>query len=112
MAWQTPKTDWDTSDNPGPGDFNRIEDNLLSLVSILTGQISNGGTIPLPDGYTEDQCHWMVSPCSITMGADITHIHCSANGTRTVTCYSIRSSGDDPVHVSGTANYMIIGVKQ
>ena len=31
-------------------------------VTILTGSISNGGTIPLPSGYTESQCKWIVSP--------------------------------------------------
>lgn len=33
-----------------------------SSVAILTGSISNGGTIPLPAGYTESQCKWIVSP--------------------------------------------------
>lgn len=28
MAYQTPKTDWQASDAPGPGDFNRIEGNI------------------------------------------------------------------------------------
>ena len=30
-------------------------------VSILTGTIAHGGTIPLPSGYTEAQCKWSVS---------------------------------------------------
>lgn len=29
--WQTPKTDWQASGIPGPGDFNRIEGNILYL---------------------------------------------------------------------------------
>ena len=33
-----------------------------SSVTIITGSISNGGTIPLPSGYTESQCKWIVSP--------------------------------------------------
>lgn len=31
-------------------------------IKIITGSISNGGTIPLPSGYTESQCKWIVSP--------------------------------------------------
>ena len=34
--------------------------NLSDHLAILTGTISDGGTIPLPDGYTEDQCKWIV----------------------------------------------------
>ena len=30
-------------------------------VAILTGTIAHGGTIPLPAGYTEAQCKWIVS---------------------------------------------------
>lgn len=33
-----------------------------SSIKIITGSISNGGTIPLPSGYTESQCKWIVSP--------------------------------------------------
>ena len=31
-------------------------------VKIFTGTVSNGGTIPLPTGYTDSQCQWFVSP--------------------------------------------------
>lgn len=34
--WQQPKTDYTSSSNPGPGDFNRIEENIL----FLSGKIS------------------------------------------------------------------------
>lgn len=33
-----------------------------SSIKIITGSISNGGTIPLPSEYTESQCKWIVSP--------------------------------------------------
>lgn len=33
-----------------------------SGVAILTGTLASGNTIPLPSGYTEDQCKWIVSP--------------------------------------------------
>lgn len=32
-----------------------------SPVHVVSGTIGNGGTIPLPDGYTDSQCHWTVS---------------------------------------------------
>ena len=31
-------------------------------VFVTTGTIGNGGTIPLPAGYTDSQCQWLVSP--------------------------------------------------
>lgn len=93
-----------------------------SGVSILTGTISHGGTIPLPSGYSEGQCRWMVSmnndnPSNTAWdwqeGVSLDHIHsyCSANGTRVVTCYrTVLNETGSQTH-NGTANYIIIGVK-
>jgi len=30
-------------------------------VDFLTGTVSSGGNIPLPDGYEENECQWMVA---------------------------------------------------
>ena len=76
-------------------------------VSILTGFLSNGGTIPLPAGYTESQCKWAAFPRTVnnTGDAGINSIECTVAG-RVVT---ITSEG---VSVAGnTASYIIIGVK-
>ena len=93
-----------------------------SGVSILTGTISHGGTIPLPSGYSEGQCRWMVSMNNdnasgigwdMQEGVSSDHIHsyCSANGTRVVTCYrTVLNETGSQTH-NGTANYIIIGVK-
>ena len=93
-----------------------------SGVSILTGTISHGGTIPLPSGYSEGQCCWMVSmnndnPSNTAwdwqegVSSDHIHSYCSANGTRVVTCYrTVRNETGTQTH-NGTANYIIIGVK-
>ena len=93
-----------------------------SGVSILTGTISHGGTIPLPSGYSEGQCCWMVSmnndnPSNTAwdwqegVSSDHIHSYCSANGTRVVTCYrTIINETGSQTH-NGTANYIIIGVK-
>lgn len=36
--------------------------NPAPKVLVVTGTIPHGGTIPLPAGYTESQCQWMVGP--------------------------------------------------
>lgn len=93
-----------------------------SGVSILTGTISHGGTIPLPSGYSEGQCRWIVSmnndnPSNTAwdwqegVSSDHIHSYCSANGTRVVTCYrTVLNETATQTH-NGTANYIIIGVK-
>jgi hypothetical protein len=50
MSWQTPKTDWKSSDNPGPGDFNRIEGNMLVVRKVL---FTTSGIFVVPDGITK-----------------------------------------------------------
>ena len=91
-------------------------------VAVLTGVIGNGGTIPLPSGYSEGQCRWMVSmnndnPSNTAwdwqegVSSDHIHSYCSANGTRVVTCYrTVLNEAGSQTH-NGTANYIIIGVK-
>jgi len=89
-------------------------------ISILTGTVAHGGTIPLPAGYTEVQCKWMVSPSDMHgwsdggggIAADM-QIQCSAIGTRAVTCQArvLDNGGGWQAWYAGTANYMIIGTK-
>lgn len=85
-------------------------------VAVLTGTISNGGTIPLPSGYTEAQCKWSVSTNSqvtalSTDGSDDrTYIRCFTTG-RVVSCYMSNKNAPEVVKESGVANYIIIGVK-
>lgn len=91
-------------------------------VTILTGTISNGGTIPLPAGYTEAQCKWLVSindSNSDNMGWDISeasaYVHvknnCSATGTRLVTATVTVNDNGTLKTYNASANYIIIGVK-
>lgn len=93
-----------------------------SGVAILTGTIANGGTIPLPSGFTEAQCKWIVSmnndnPSNTAwdwqegVSSDHIHSYCSANGTRVVTCYRTVINETGTQTHNGTANYIIIGVK-
>ncbi len=85
-------------------------------VSILTGTIAHGGTIPLPSGYTEARCKWMVSTSSqvtalSTDGSDDrTYIRCFTTG-RVVSCYMSTKNTPEEVKEAGVANYIIIGVK-
>ncbi|UXZ04861.1 pyocin knob domain-containing protein [Moraxella nasicaprae] len=91
-------------------------------VVVMTGTIEHGGTIPLPAGFNENQCKWMVSmnddnPTRTTW--DINeggyHLHyrqeCFTEG-RVVTArtYLGGHSGSSSV-VNSKANYIIIGVK-
>lgn len=92
-------------------------------VVVQSGIIGHGGTIPLPSGYTEDQCKWMVSPAVHRVDDDdvlrcYTGSRADNNSTlnwqtddqpnagygRVVTCWTSQRGG-------GWANYIIIGVK-
>ena len=79
-----------------------------SEVAVLTGTISSGNTIPLPTGYTQAQCKWMVAVGRITTFHGDHHsdhsVTFTANSNRVVTTSGIGGG-------SGTANYIIIGVK-
>lgn len=90
-------------------------------ISILTGTISNGGTIPLPAGYTQAQCKWFVSTSdsnSLDIGWDLNESEnrdhyrgrCSVDSNRLVSVYTTIWDGA-PVTLVATANYIIIGVK-
>lgn len=85
-------------------------------VSILTGTIAHGGTIPLPAGYTESQCKWSVSinsqvtALSTDGSDDRTYLRCFTTG-RVVSCYMSTKNTPEEVKESGVANYIIIGVK-
>ena len=91
-------------------------------VAVLTGVIANGGTIPLPSGYSEGQCRWMVSmnnDNASDIGWDIdeegAHVHYKQQvytTGRVVTAQTyLGSNNSPPGWISSTANYIIIGVK-
>ena len=84
-------------------------------IAILTGTISHGETIPLPSGYTQDQCEWTISirrSINVDWGRHeeaITCIECYADGNRNVVCKTYHP--DKGGWKAATANYMIIGIK-
>ena len=77
-------------------------------VAVLTGTISNGSTIPLPSGYTQEQCKWMVGVGTISS----THGDHNGDHNVTFTASASRVVTTSGIGVgSGVANYIIIGVK-
>jgi hypothetical protein len=76
---------------------------LANNISVLTGYIYHGETVPLPTGYTQNQCKWLVSVYSHTVDDDDT-LYCYTDGNRVLTCWTAQRYG-------GYANYIIIGIK-
>ena len=92
-----------------------------SGIAILTGTVANGGTIPLPSGFSESQCKWMVSidnSNSNGTGWDIdnaivaNHIshRCYTTGRVVTANTTVRDEAGYKTY-DATANYIIIGVK-
>ena len=103
----------------------RDKNDILSRstnVAILTGTINHGGIIPLPNGFSESQCKWMVSVNFDDPGMNIwdieeggSHYHygfrCQTNG-RQVNCITYHGHGYGRViTIGGVANYIVIGVR-
>lgn len=77
-------------------------------LGILSGQAAHGETIPLPSGFTQDRCHWIVSPSEVGVENDVglDRIFCRTDANRVVYC---RHSYEDGPELSNcTANYLII----
>lgn len=82
-----------------------------SGVAILTGTIANGGTIPLPSGFSEAQCKWVVSiDNSNSNGTSHRYQRCYTTG-RVVTATTTVLNETGSITLPATANYMIIGIK-
>ena len=90
-------------------------------IAILTGEIAHGGTIPLPNGYKESQCKWIVSMANdnpnntswdIEEGGMNLHYKfiCTTDG-RKVNCQTRLGHQYGAYWVSSIASYIIIGVK-
>ena len=101
---------------------------LGDAIAVLTGTIADGGTIPLPAGFSEAQCKFMVStsrdnPADIPWDIDETgrHVHygyeCTLNG-RVVSCKvwlnknrTTMGNAHPEITVPGRANYLVIAYK-
>ncbi|WP_439290793.1 shufflon system plasmid conjugative transfer pilus tip adhesin PilV [Lonepinella koalarum] len=81
---------------------------LSGDVVVLTGKIAHGGTIPLPSGFSESQCKWMIAPSVVYDNgtpSDINSFQFTLNG-RVVSLHT-----ENIADTSNRAFYMIIGVK-
>lgn len=109
ISMATPSTVGNGSSNSATNGGSPTHTHTLTLtssnISILTGTVVSGGTIPLPAGYIESQCKWIVFPRVIgeaTNQADFSVTESSRVVTITV---------DGAAAPSSNAGYMIIGVK-
>ena len=97
-----------------------------SGVAVLTGEIADGGTLPIPSGFTESQCHFFVSmkysnpywlwlDWNENVNGRRFSTECYASG-RTVFCQTfidedVNGSGPaniGPLAIPGVANYLVI----
>lgn len=92
-------------------------------VAVLTGELADGGTIPLPIGFTAAQCQWIVSPKlldppafdinEIDVGAQF-KVECAVDANRGVTVKWWQLGHATTLgfqSYGGTANYLVIGIK-
>ncbi|EXI62237.1 hypothetical protein MHD_10340 [Mannheimia granulomatis] len=98
--------------------------NKLNSISVIKGVVGNGSILPLPSGYNESQCHWIVS-----MSEDValdrientntgyTKTECYVGDNRRVVARVYSKAGANTDSATGKkfdnsrANYLVIGVK-
>ena len=79
-------------------------------VSVTTGTIADGGAIPLPDGYTREQCSYSVWPHNFAFPTNpMKGITCQVTQSTGVVVAKITDTSDNTT--SETAGYMCVGVK-
>ena len=82
------------------------------------GTISSGNTLPLPSGFSESECFWIVSINSLdthiySSRQEPTRTQCYVDASRIVRIVATRGAEHaNPIRVTGTANYLVIGVKK
>ncbi|QDB73993.1 putative tail fiber protein [Aeromonas phage 4L372D] len=111
ISMATPSTVGNGSTNSATNSGSPTHSHALTLtasnISILTGTVANGGTIPLPSGYSEAQCKWIASPANM-----------SDDGNNDMASFQVTTSGrvvtvlvDGTAYPGNFATYFIIGVK-
>lgn len=102
----TPSTVGNGSTNSTASDtHNHALTLTTSNISILTGTVTNGQTIPLPSGYIESQCYWLASARVIG--------EATSQGDFTVTTSGrvVSITVDGTASAASSASYIIIGYK-
>lgn len=107
ISMGTPSTVGPSTTNAVSGTTHTHALDATGNVAILTGTISNGGTIPLPSGYSEAQCKWVAVPSNM-----------SDDGNNDMASFQVTTSGrvvtilvDTAAYPGNYATYIIIGVK-
>ena len=102
----TPSTVGNGSTNSTAADtHNHALTLTTSNISILTGTVTNGQTIPLPSGYIEAQCYWLAS--ARTIGETTSQGDFSVTTSGRVVSITV----DGAPSASSSASYIIIGYK-
>lgn len=91
-----------------------ISTTINNTISITTGTISHGGTIPLPNGFTRGECHYAVWSHDMPdadkgYGGGSYHRTQVNQSTGVVTC---RYAYDSSHIINGTAGYLCIAIKK
>lgn len=111
ISLATPSTVGNGSTNSATNSGSPTHTHALTLtssnISILTGTVFHGGTIPLPAGYSEAQCKWVAIPSfmSDVSQNDMANFQVTTSG-RVVTILV-----DSAAYAENYATYLIIGVK-
>lgn len=97
--------------NNSDGDIEQVSDGIKMKLAISTGEIADDAIIPLPTGFTESECYWIVSPRiawdeSANSNYQGFYSRCYADSSRVVTVEYFEEGSHD-----GTANYLIIGYR-
>ena len=91
--------------------FSSLSENDIQKTTILTGSANHGATLPLPAGYTEKQCKFVVSfKGGYSVSGDMVYFQCWLNGVRTVQA-AWHYTGGPNTWANGSVNYLVIGVK-
>lgn len=96
--------------------------NKINKVVVYGGEIKHGETIPLPYGYEEYQCRWLVSvrddnPNRTRWDIQENGSHyqygftCKTEGRKVHCITRLGQGGGNIVEIEGTANYILVGVK-
>lgn len=91
-------------------DGSSAESLTTNIVSITAGTIADGGTIPLPSGYTREQCKYAIWEHQASSYA-LNSVTCQVNQSTGSVSVGVNGSGESNFWVSGTAGYLCIGVK-
>ncbi|WP_288907293.1 pyocin knob domain-containing protein [uncultured Megasphaera sp.] len=113
----------------------------IAGVAVLTGTINDGGTLPIPSGYTESQCKFFVSPNNLNseryffdvaedgrnnciaaecyVSSRVVHVAMIIRGMQgdlapysgTGSVGNLAANYTSDVRLPSSANYMVIGIK-